>query len=583
VTRTDETEEVADPTRVRHPSHQAGARADQIGARAQRTDADVGDPPRLAPGVKLAGELEDTGYATQQWIAERDGAFVQLTELLYRALEQVDGTRSIEAIAKGLSEKMQRPYTADNARRLLQKLVPLGLVVDAQGNAAPPPEGASTLRGPLAINLKMALIPPEVANAIVRPFTLLYFPPVLIAVVLLALAGHVWLYLVHGVARGASQVIYNPGLILALIGAFVLSAAFHEIGHGAGLAYGGGKVRQMGVGLYLVYPVFYTDITSSYALGRWARLRADLGGFYFNVIFQLVALGLFALTGQEFLLIVVMLLDIEILYQLLPFVRMDGYWILADLTGVPDFFTRMGATLRGFLPGAKREQMTPLKPWARAVFVIYTVIVVPLLALLLFGAFKSFPHVIATVADSSVKLMASFNDARAHGDGIGAASAIVQVVLLWLQAVGLAMVIFTVSRRALAALWRWARGGPASRQLVASLGTAAALVGLVLLWLPANPLAAGAPGPLYQATAAEFVVIPPTARGNLGEVFTPLAPIADTFEVPPARSANPSSAPSASPSAAPSATPTASSAPAVTATPTAAPTLAPTPRPSATP
>jgi len=465
VTRTDEPEVVADTARVRHPSHRAATPSDgkpraPAGTPTTQTVADVGDPPRLAPEVKLAGELEDTGYATQQWIAERDGAFVQLTELLYRALEQVDGTRSIDEIAKAISDKMQRPYTADNVRRLLQKLVPLGLVLDAQGNAAPPPEGASALRGPLAINLRMALIPREAANRVVWPFTLLYFPPVIIAVVLLALAAHVWLYLVHGVARGANQVIYSPGLILALIGAFVLSAAFHEIGHGAGLRYGGGKVRQMGVGLYLVYPVFYTDITSSYGLGRGARLRADLGGFYFNVIFQLLCVGLFAVTGQEFLLIVVMLLDVEILYQLLPFVRMDGYWILADLTGVPDFFTRMGVALRGFLPGAKKAQLTPLKPWARAVFILYTVVVVPLLALLLFSAFKSFPHVIATVADSSVKLTTSFNEARAQGDGIAAVSAIAQVVLLWLQVVGLALVIFMVSRRALTALWRWARGGP---------------------------------------------------------------------------------------------------------------------------
>lgn len=597
MTRTDETEEVAGPERVRHPSSKetGNGKPAPNGAPAPNgkptpQGPEVSDPPRLAPGVKLAGELEDTGYATQQWLAERDGAFVQLTELLYRALEQVDGSRSVEDIAKGLSEKMQRPYTTDNAWRLLQKLVPLGLVLDAQGNAAPPPEGASALRGPLAINLRMALIPSEVANAIVNPFTVLYFPPVLVAIVLLALAGHVWLYLVHGVARGASQVIYNPGLILALIGAFVLAAAFHELGHGAGLRYGGGKVRQMGVGLYLVYPVFYTDITSSYSLGRGARLRADFGGFYFNVIFQLIALGLFALTGLEFLLIVVMLLDIEILYQLLPFVRMDGYWILADLTGVPDFFTRMGATLRGFFPGAKKTQMAPLKPAARIVFILYTIVVVPLLALLLFGAFKSFPHVIATVADSSVKLWTTFNEARAHGDGVAAVSAIVQIALLLLQAAGLALVIFTVSRRALTALWRWAQGGSMGRQAIASFGTVAALVLLALLWLPANPLANGAPGPLYGASAAEFVVIPPTARGNLGDIITPLAPVADTFEAPPSPTAAPSAVPSGSPpvtpSATPSATPTPSNAPTASATSTPAttftpaPTLTPTPAPT---
>jgi putative peptide zinc metalloprotease protein len=564
------------------PQGPAGAAAEP-----QKPEPEVGDPPRLAPDVNLAGELEDTGYAKQQWLAERGGAFVQVTELLYRALEQVDGTRSIEDIGKGLSEKMNRPYTADNARRLLQKLVPLGLVLDAQGNAAPPPEGASALRGPLAVNLKMALIPPEVANAIVKPFTIFFFPPVIAVLLLAALAGHLWLYLVHGVARGTSQVIYNPGLILAIIAAIVLAAAFHEIGHGAGLRYGGGKVRQMGVGVYLVYPVFYTDITSSYSLGKGARLRADLGGFYFNVIFQLVALGLFALTGQEFFLVVIMLLDIEILYQMLPFVRMDGYWILADLTGIPDFFTRMGATLRGLLPGAKKTEMPPLKPTARIVFILYTIVVVPLLALLIFGAFRSFPSVVATVADSSVKLMTTFNDSRAGGDTLGAVSAIVQIALLLLQAFGLAMVIFMIARRALTALWRWGQGSM-GRRAVSSLGTTAALIALVLLWLPANPLAGGAPGALYNVASAG-TVIPPTARGNLGDIFTPLAPIADSFEAPPAPSAAPSPSPSGSPSitpsASPSAAPTASSAPTASTPPAPASTFTPvtTPVPTAVP
>jgi putative peptide zinc metalloprotease protein len=402
---------------------------------------------------------------------------------------------------------------------------------------------------------------------------------------LLSLAGHLWLYVVHGVARGTSEVIYNPGLILAIIAAFVVSAAFHELGHGAGLSYGGGKVRAMGAGVYLVYPVFYTDITSSYALGRGARLRADLGGFYFNAIFQLICLGLFALTGAEFLLIVVMLLDIEILYQLLPFVRMDGYWILADITGVPDFFTRMGAALRGLFPGAKKDQMAPLKPWARNVFILYTIIVVPLLAILLFSAFKAFPSVVATVADSSVKLMSSFDEARGRGDVLTAVSSIVQIALLVLQVIGLAYVLFTVARRALTALWAWARGS-VGRQGIASLGTTAALGGLVLLWMPANPLANNEPGALYSATSSAFAPIPPTARGNVGDIIPQLRPIADTFEAPPAPSAAPSAAPSGSPDASPSVAPSAtpSLVPTATSAPAASPTTIPsTPAPTVPP
>jgi hypothetical protein len=208
---------------------------------------------------------------------------------------------------------------------------------------------------------------------------------------------------------------------------------------------------------------------------------------------------------------------------------------------------------------------------------------VPLLALLIFGAFKSFPSVVATVADSSVKLMTTFNDARASGDTLGAVSAIVQVGLLLLQAFGLALVIFMIGRRALTALWRWGQGSM-GRRAVSSLGTTAALIALVLLWLPANPLAGGAPGALYSATAAEFVVIPPTARGNLGDIFTPLAPIADTFEAPPSPSA-PSVAPSGTPSASPSVSPTPSNAPTASTPPAPASTFTPvtTPVPTAVP
>jgi putative peptide zinc metalloprotease protein len=43
----------------------------------------------------------------------------------------------------------------------------------------------------------------------------------------------------------------------------------------------------MGVGLYLFYPVFYSDVTDSYRLGRSARVRTDLGGVYFHLIFAL--------------------------------------------------------------------------------------------------------------------------------------------------------------------------------------------------------------------------------------------------------------------------------------------------------
>jgi putative peptide zinc metalloprotease protein len=548
------------------------------------------DPPRLAPDVVLHGTLDDTSFEQQQFLAERDGAFVQLTPLLYRALEQVDGKRGFHEIAKRMSEKVGRPYDASNAKRLLEKLVPLGLVPDAKGEVAPPPEGFSALRSPLAINLKMALISKETANAIARPFTIFFLPPVVIVVVVASIAAHVWLYGVHGVAQGTSQILYNPGLMLAILVGFVLTAAFHELGHAAGLKYGGGTVRAMGAGIYLVYPIFYTDVTSSYALGRWARLRTDLGGFYFNAIFQLAAIALYFVTGLEFLLILAFLIDLEILYQLLPFVRMDGYWILADLSGVPDFFTRMGASIRRLFPGAPKDELAPLKPWARVVFATYALVVGPLLAFLIFAAFRAFPSVVATAIDSGGKLLAGAGEAWSRGDAVTAIANVVQLLFLALQAIGLAMVLILILKRALGALWNWAKPSTARKGL-ASIATAGVAALLAVFWLPSQPLANGEPGIAYTAIA-QAAPIPPTARGTIGDAVPALAPVptaapggAPASEAPTSPSPSASDAPTrtATPTSAPATTVPSTVTPGATAPPTTAPVPSATVPPTATP
>src|SRR2546423_3787173 len=393
--------------------------------------AGISDPPKPAPNLHFAGQMKDGAFEGKQFLVERDGQFVQLSELLLLALAHVDGKRSIEQIAKDVSAKAFRQVSPDNIRVLLAKLVPLGLVAGADGSLVPSAREQAA-RSPMRGQWKMAVIPPAATNAVTGLFRVLCLPPVRIAVLAAAAAAHVWLYLIHGVGKSVHDILYSPGLILILLVAFVVSAAFHEIGHGAGLRYGGGTVRAMGAGLYLVYPVFYTDITDAYRLGRGGKLRTSLGGFYFNLIFSLGVLGLYAVTHAEFLLIVMALIDLEIVYQMLPFVRMDGYWILADLTGIPDFFSRMGAFVKSLF-GKPDAEIADLKPWAKTVFILYTVIVIPLIALLVFLAIKTFPTVFATALDSWSKLAAAAGEGLARGDGVAVAAAVVQILILGLQ------------------------------------------------------------------------------------------------------------------------------------------------------
>jgi putative peptide zinc metalloprotease protein len=551
------------------------------GARHQAV-AEVGDPPKPAPNLHFAGQVKDGAFETKQYLVERDGQFIQLSELLLLTIAHADGKRSVDQIAKGVSAKAFRQVTPDNVRALLAKLVPLGLVAGADGSIVPSAREQAA-RSPMQVQMKMAVIPPTVTNSVTGVFRVLYFPPVLIAVLAAAAAAHVWLYLIHGVGKSVHDIIYSPGLILVLFVAFILSAAFHELGHGAGLRYGGGQVRAMGAGLYLIYPVFYTDITDAYRLGRGGKLRTSLGGFYFNLIFSLGVLGLYAVTHAEFLLIVMALIDLEIVYQMLPFVRMDGYWILADLTGIPDFFSQMGAFFRSLF-GKREGEVAELKPWAKIVFVLYTIIVVPLIALLLFLAIKTFPAVFATGFDSTRKLAGTAGEALSRGDGLGLAAAVVQIALLALQVLGLGVLVFTVLKRVFLGLWRWGSTSPV-RRVASSAASLAILALLVFLWTPALPN--GAPGPLYAASTTNVTPIPDTARGTLGDAV----PVLDTI-VPPALR-EPSPAPTTQPTDSPSTQPSVSASPAPSPSSTVIPLSTPppvtpappasTPVPSATP
>ena len=163
-----------------------------------------------------------------------------------------------------------------------------------------------------------------------------------------------WLFAAHGLGRGLQQVLRDPVDLLIVLGLSVLSAAFHECGHATGCRYGGARPGVVGVGIYLVWPSFFTNVTDSYRLSRAGRLRTDLGGLYFNLIFMLALAGIYAATSAEVLLLVIAVTHLEMLEQLLPFVRFDGYFILSDLAGVPDLFARIAPILR-----ERRSQGSP--------------------------------------------------------------------------------------------------------------------------------------------------------------------------------------------------------------------------------
>jgi putative peptide zinc metalloprotease protein len=414
------------------------------------------EPPALAPGVELVGEMPETGFQDQQWLALRGGQFVQLSELLFRICEQCDGRQSVAQIAEAVSDRTEWLLDAESVQLLIdKKLAPIGLVWADSAEVDSGLEAGTS--SPLAVQLRTKLVGPAALEPVTRILQALFAPVILVPVLGLAAAAHVWLYAAHGISATVVQVLTTPGLLLLLLPILMLGLAFHELGHAAALRYGGGQARSMGVGLYLVFPAFFTNTTDAYRLGKAARVRTDLGGFYFHLIFALALIGAYFATGQEFLLLPVLLIDLDILYQCLPFVRLDGYWALADVTGIPDFFSLMGAFVASISRGetSSTSRLPALRPFARTVFLLYTLIVLPLLAVVGVFALTRLPWVLSATWSAELLQRQLLDDAFAAGNPVFGGLVVLQMLLLIVPVLGSAYLLMSIGSPVVRLGYRW--------------------------------------------------------------------------------------------------------------------------------
>ena len=382
--------------------------------------------PCRADGVELLGELDGSGFKETPYLARRgDGQTIQLTELLYHVLEQIDGERDLDGVADAVSEQIGKRAAPDDIAFLVgEKLRPLGLLCGDDGSQ-PEVEKPNPL---LALRFRVVISNPNVTRRLTAPFAALFWPPIVVAVVAAFAAMTGWLLFGHGLAGSAREMLYQPALLVVLFVLTAASAGFHEFGHAAACRYGGATPGAMGAGLYLVWPAFYTDVTDSYRLSKGGRLRTDLGGLYFNMVFALGTFGVWAATGWDALLLMVPLQLLQMTHQLLPFVRLDGYLILADLTGVPDLFARIKPTLLSLVPGrGGDDRVHAMKRWVRVVVTVWVLAVIPVLLFGLVMMALTLPRLAATAWDSAGL---QWETLTAGGDVLTRAAAVLSLLAL---------------------------------------------------------------------------------------------------------------------------------------------------------
>ena len=400
----------------------------------------VSSPPvHLAQGIELIGEYEGSGYAEPRYLVKRaDGQMVALSLLLYLVVQNVAACSDVSEVAARVSAQYGRGVSPENIDYLVDKrLQPLGV---AAVGAAPPSPVRDDRSDLLRLSLRTSMVPPRLVNSVAAILRHLFHPPVVLAVLVSIVLADGW-FIGHGVGAGVRGLLQEPLWILVLFATIFASAVFHESGHASACRYSGGTPGSIGMGLYLVWPAFYTDVTDSYRLSRAGRVRTDLGGIYFNVIFALGTFGVYAVTGWEPLLVVVLVQHFEILHQFTPVIRLDGYYVVSDLAGVPDLFRHVGPAAKRLL---RREQTGStfhnLRPRAQRIICLWLVFSAPVLA---FGGWQlvtNTPRVLSSSLSSLQQQAQQFDHAMGAGSWVLVALALLSIVLLVLPPTGIVLI-----------------------------------------------------------------------------------------------------------------------------------------------
>jgi hypothetical protein len=121
----------------------------------------------------------------------------------------------------------------------------------------------------------------------------------------------------------------QPGEWPALWILVTFTTLFHELGHFFVAAHYGVRSRSIGIALFYIQPAGYTDVSNSWLVGRGARIAIALGGMLFQSLLLLPAYAAWRITGAPLLGWYCAASLGWMAFNLLPFVRLDGYWVLS--------------------------------------------------------------------------------------------------------------------------------------------------------------------------------------------------------------------------------------------------------------
>jgi multidrug resistance efflux pump len=279
------------------------------------------------------------------------GRFYRFKEAEHFIARQLDGTAPLETVRRRTEERFGAALSDAALQQFVARLRQVGLIEDPGASRPPRPEGR--VRGnPFYLRFKV-FDPDRLLRWLAARLGFFFTPWFLSGSGALVLAA-IAVTALHGgaIARDIAALFRLDVFLFAWLTILGVSS-LHELAHGVTCKRFGGEVHEIGFLLIYLQPGLYCNVSDAWLFPEKSRrLWVTFSGAYFEIVIWAASTLAWRLVEpgtalSEAALVVMATSGIKALFNLNPLIKLDGYYLLSDLLGVPNLRWKSFAYLQG--------------------------------------------------------------------------------------------------------------------------------------------------------------------------------------------------------------------------------------------
>ncbi len=309
------------------------------------------------------------------------GHFFEIGEQEHFLLTHLDAATDRDSLSREFEARFGQPLAADDVDDFVGLAEQQGLLCDGgtegqrDGESAAKPQKAARQS---ILYWRKNLVDPDRFFTWLEPRIRFCWSPLFVVLASLSILAAIWLVWI-----GRLELIESFRSSLrwesAVLAWFTLLVviALHESAHGLTCKHFGGEVREIGFLLMFFMPCFYCNVSDAWLFPEKSkRLWVTFAGGFFELFVWSLAVFAWRLTvpgslASYLAFIVLSLCGVQSLFNFLPLLKLDGYYLLSDWLEVPNLrqrsLERWKTLRRRMLWGAPAAAQEP-KGWFLTLF-----------------------------------------------------------------------------------------------------------------------------------------------------------------------------------------------------------------------